>query len=74
MNNNDNIDSLNNVIPLKDKESSQEKKEDIDPNCEECEQLSLLATNIDHNPEKSIGVFLTAIEEGIASVSLTVEL
>ena len=54
--------------------SSQEKKEDIDPNCEECEQLSLLATNIDHNPEKSIGVFLTAIEEGIASVSLTVSI
>ena len=54
--------------------SSQEKKDEIDPNCEECEQLSLLATNIDHNPEKSIGVFLTAIEEGIASVSLTVSI
>ena len=51
-----------------------EKKDEIDQNCEECQTLSLIATNVDHNPEKSIGVFLTGIEEGIASVSLTVSI
>ena len=50
------------------------KKDEIDQNCEECESLSLIATNKDHSPEKSIGVFLTAIEEGIASISLTVSI
>ena len=54
--------------------SEKESKDEIDQNCEECETLSLISTNIDHNPQKSIGVFLTAIEEGIASISLTVSI
>ena len=55
-------------------QKDQNNKEEIDQNCEECESLSLIATNNDHNPEKSIGVFLTAMEEGVASVSLTVSI
>jgi hypothetical protein len=39
-------------------QKDQNNKEEIDQNCEECESLSLIATNNDHNPEKSIGVFL----------------
>ena len=55
-------------------QKDQNNKEEIDQNCEECESLSLISTNNDHNPEKSIGVFLTAMEEGVASVSLTVSI
>ena len=55
-------------------EKNSDNKEEIDQTCDECETMSLIATNIDHNPEKSIGVFLTAIEEGIASISLTVSI
>ena len=47
-------------------------QKNYDENCEECESLSLVATKVDPNPESSIGVFLTAYEEGIITVSLEV--
>ena len=50
------------------------QKVEIEQNCEECETLSLISTNTDLYPEKSIGVFLTAMEEGSVSVSLTVSI
>ena len=53
-------------------ENINDKNNEIDKNCEECESLSLVSTKTDHNPSKSIGVFLTAIEEGITTISLTV--
>jgi hypothetical protein len=56
---------------LYNEENNEDKKDEIDKNCEECES-SLIATKTDHNPSKSIGVFLTAIEEGVTTVSLTV--
>ena len=59
---------------LYQKDASNNIKEEIEQNCEECETLSLISTNNDHYPEKSIGVFLTAMEEGSVSVSLTVSI
>ena len=54
-------------------DNNKNEKEEIEQNCEEC-TLSLIATKIDHYPEKSIGIFLTALEEGIVSISLTVSI
>ena len=47
-------------------------KKEYDENCEDCEALSLIATKEDHNPGNSIGVFLSAYEEGIVTISLVV--
>ena len=47
-------------------------KEKYDENCEECETSSLILTKEDHNPQNSIGVFLSTYEEGIATISLLV--
>ena len=60
---------------LKENENKIEKNDkdkEYDENCEECESLSLISTKEDHNPQNSIGVFLSTYEEGIVTISLLV--
>ena len=48
------------------------KNKEYDENCEECESYSLISTKEDHNPQNSIGVFLSTYEEGVVTISLLV--
>ena len=52
-------------------ENSLDKNDECDTNCEECGTLAL---KTDHYPDKSIRVFLSSIEEGIVTVSLTISI